>query len=172
VIDSWNARYECSDLVEFAKWMDYSKKCISVSSYDDNDFVLRDADGKCQRVNVQRAEAEIAALMGDKSLKGTRMTFVFDILTTPSWTSCDVANACEAFDVKTPGGVRLFKSASGYGGRTFVYEPESQSCAGGGIHLSLDCCSFVAQWHTVAHMTASFPMTRDARASFRVTMIW
>jgi hypothetical protein len=115
--------------------------------------------------------------MSDKTLKGARMMFCFDILTS-AWDLKDVVSACEAFDVKTPSGAHLFKCASGYGGRTFVYElgPSgclvSQSCAGGGVHVSLDCGTFVAQWHTVAHMTASFPLVKDGRVTFKVVMLW
>jgi hypothetical protein len=176
VVDAWNAQYTCMDLLEFAKWMGFSKKCIAVS-YSDGNFMFRDVNGKYQRVEEGRASSEIANIMSDKSLKGARMIFSFDIATSP-WNFRDIVSACEAFDVKTPEGTGIFKCASGYGGRTFMYTPwlsgnlSSQSCVTGGVHVSLDCGKFVAQWHTVAHMTASLPMVKDGRAAFKVVMLW
>lgn len=177
VVDAWNSQYSCVDLLEFAKWMGYPKKSVSVSAFDANKFMFRDANGTYKQIDEKQACAEITSLMSDHALKGARMMFCFDILTT-AWDLKEMVSACEAFDAKTPGGVNLFKNASGYGGRTFIYEPgvacaaSPQSCASGGVHVSLDCGSFVAQWHTVAHMTASFPMVRDGRATFKIVMLW
>lgn len=174
VIDAWNSQCTSSDLLEFSKWMGFSKKCVAISLFGGNTFMFRNPDGAYAQLDEKRTTEEIASIMGDKSLKGTRMMFSFEILTSP-WNFGDIVDACEAFDVKSPGDVNLFRSASGFGGRTFVYEPgclKSQSCVGGGVHVSLDCGEFVAQWHTVAHMTAHFPIMKGGKASFKVIMFW
>lgn len=172
VVDAWNAQYSCVDLIEFAKWMGFSKKSVDVSLYDGNRFLFRNANGEYSQVDEARAVSEMAALLSDRSLKGTRMMFSFNILTS-AWDLGDIIRTCEALDAKTPGGACLFRSASGYDGRTFVYEPGVSGCpAGGGVHVSLDCGMFVAQWHTLAHMSASFPIAKDGRVSFRVVMLW
>lgn len=176
VVDSWDSQYSCFDLLEFSRWRGFQKKCISISMYDENKFLFRGPNGAYHQIDGSEAANEIAALMGDKSLKGTRILFSFDVMTT-SWDLTSLISACEAFDVKTPGGASLFKSSSGYGGRTFICEPEPgclspKSCASGGVHVSLNCGQFVAQWHTMVHMTASFPMMKDGKASFKVVMLW
>jgi hypothetical protein len=173
-VSRWENQYTAMDMLEFNKWRGYPKRSISVSHLKGDEFLFRDSDGKFHSVNSAEASKQIAQLMSDKSLCGTRLLMSFDI-SVLGWSPADAARTCDALCVRDPSGHCVVKSVGGSGGRTCIYEPSSDSSTamGSGVHISLDCGDFVAQWHTLGYLEAQFVMGGGRKnALFRAVMTW
>lgn len=175
VADAWGLQYSPIDLLEFAKWRGYAKRSVAVMHSEGDDFILRDCEGKHSTVKAGEAAAAIAALMSDPSVKGARLMYSFQAAT-HGFTPREMSAMGASLDVKCPDGRCALQTASGYGGRTFYYDPEiaNQNEAAteiGGAHVSLDCGDFVAQWHTLAHLGISLP-SRGDKINFHAVMLW
>ena len=187
VVCMWESQHTALDELEFSRWRGYGKRSISVLNTDDGRFLYRNASGEYACVGESEAALHIASIMGDKELKGTKLVFTFNVHT-GGWDLDDVKRVCGAMDVKGPGGALLIRSVSGAMGRTFTYKPggtsveggeEDSPCAAttstmlGGVHVSLDCGNFVAQWHTSVNMEAMFSTSNGGGgAMFRAVMLW
>ena len=156
----------------------HAEESVWIRKFSDDEFLITDRSGVFRRVDEASATAEIADVMSDRRLRGTRMIFSFDV-STVGWTPSDVRAAFAALEIVTPEGRPMIRSASGYGIRTFSYRPDiygiSGSSALGGVHVALDCGDFIAQWHTFSHVEVDFPISAgssDPKVAFRITMLW
>jgi hypothetical protein len=175
IVDEWERmHYVPTKILEFFKRTGYREKGVYVRLVSGH-FRIRESGGFFRDASESDVIHEIVNLMGDRNLKGTHLTFSFDI-STQNWSNPEVMEVCDALDLKSPEDVDVSKCASGYGVRTFVYEPVSSqvgSTAMGGVHVSLDCGDFIAQWHTLTHIESTFPMSNAiSKVHFHVIMLW
>lgn len=173
VIDAWETQCTLCDMIDSTQWKGYPKRGISLSLCSNDTFLMKNIGGNYKNISKTEAISAFASIMRDDTLKGTQLMFSFEIVTTP-WTYGNMIEVCNVLDMKTPEDTSIINCASGYGVRTFVYKPRStnESPAVGGVHLSIDCGDFVAQWHTVTNMAMYFPMTKTGHVYFKVAMLW
>jgi hypothetical protein len=178
VVDAWE-RAVC--LAPLQQAIAPLERCVHVTrGAATGEYRIGDPLDPARTVDAATAAGEIAALMSDRGLKGTRLVFSFAVATA-GWAEADVAGMCGALEVKTPDGRDLIRCVSGYGMRTFAYRPDTYgfegggSAALGGAHVALDCGGFVADWHTFSRVEIDLPIgsaAADRPISFRVVMLW
>jgi hypothetical protein len=160
IVSQWESSHQVWDSLGLGTFRGVKRTGLSASWVPGRQVYLLTKDASCtaEPLEIGAASQRVAGAL--QTVAGAKLLFNFQA-TVEGWDPIELLGVCKALDgCVFPNGSPLTKSVSGSNARTYQFDPGSGTCALGGVHVSLDCGTHVAHWHTLVYMT----LTADVSA--------